>query len=92
MNGNPELVVYDKLGNLKAIEIAIRKNDLPLHTIQYINTKYPEYAPVVTADEKKIIYTSNRPNSTFNPKVQSDGHYMEDIYVSEKDENNQWQL
>ena len=57
-----------------------------------INTKYPEYAPVVTADEKKIIYTSNRPHSTFNPKVQSDGHYMEDIYVSEKDENNQWQL
>ncbi len=55
-----------------------------------INSNYPEYAPVITADEKKIIYTSARPNNDYRNKVQNDGHFMEDVYISEKDANNNW--
>lgn len=53
-----------------------------------INTEYPEYAPLISADEKKIIFTSRRPDNT-NPNVAEDFEYYEDIYASEFN-NGQW--
>ena len=55
-----------------------------------INTEYPEYAPVVTADEKKLIFTSRRPDNT-NPDLAADFEYYEDIYESNFVDG-QWQL
>lgn len=54
-----------------------------------INSPYPDYAPVLTADESTIIFTSRRPEST-GGKMTDDGKYYEDIYIAEKD-NFQWQ-
>lgn len=54
-----------------------------------INSPYPDYAPVLTADESTIIFTSRRPEST-GGKITDDGKYYEDIYIAEKD-NYQWQ-
>ncbi len=54
-----------------------------------INTEYPEYAPLITADEKKLIFTSRRPDNT-NPNLAEDFEYYEDVYVSEF-ANGQWQ-
>jgi hypothetical protein len=49
-----------------------------------INSKFPEYAPVVTADEKEIIFTSSRPNTTGGKTDPFDGHFYEDIYITYK--------
>jgi outer membrane protein OmpA-like peptidoglycan-associated protein/tetratricopeptide (TPR) repeat protein len=54
-----------------------------------INTEYSEYAPLVSADEKTLIFTSRRPDNT-NPDLAEDFEFYEDIYRS-KFENGQWQ-
>lgn len=53
-----------------------------------INTKYPEYVPLISADENILFFTSRRPGSTGG---QTDvlGNYNEDVYVSYK-ENGTW--
>jgi outer membrane protein OmpA-like peptidoglycan-associated protein len=53
-----------------------------------INSPYPDFAPVISADESILYFTSRRPGST-GGKVAPDGLYYEDIYVSEN-KNGQW--
>lgn len=48
-----------------------------------INTEYDEHTPVLTADEKTLIFTSRRRGST-GGVLTDDGRYFEDIYVSKK--------
>lgn len=54
-----------------------------------LNTEYPEYTPLITADEAFLYFTSRR-KDTFggdtDPKTED---FYEDIYVSEKI-NNSW--
>ena len=47
----------------------------------HINTKYPEYVPLISADESVLYFTSRRPNGTGN-ETDVYGNYYEDIYVS----------
>ncbi|MCS7004881.1 MAG: OmpA family protein [Cytophagales bacterium] len=47
-----------------------------------INTKYPEYVPVITTDESVMYFTSKRPDTYGGGIDESDGHYFEDVYVS----------
>ena len=54
-----------------------------------INSEYPDFSPVLSADERMIIYTTRRPNSTGGEKG-LDGQYSEDIVVAYKDDNNIW--
>lgn len=44
-----------------------------------VNSKYPEYAPVISADENTLIFTSRREGST-GGKLDREGQYFEDIY------------
>ena len=53
-----------------------------------INTKYPEYVPLISADESILFFTSRRPGSTGN-LTDVMGNYYEDVYVSRK-ENGVW--
>ncbi|MDB4834978.1 hypothetical protein OAH12_00145 [Cyclobacteriaceae bacterium] len=46
-----------------------------------INTKYEEIAPVITADEKILIFTSRRPQGE-NAKTDVDNRYSESTYKS----------
>ncbi|MFL5731371.1 MAG: tetratricopeptide repeat protein, partial [Cytophagaceae bacterium] len=55
-----------------------------------INTQYPEYVPVVSADEHVLIFTSRRPNTTGGETDPGDNKYYEDIYISYKDGNGKW--
>ncbi len=48
-----------------------------------INSKDPEYAPVISADESKMIFTSKRKEGT-GKSTTPDGYYYEDIYIAEK--------
>lgn len=54
-----------------------------------MNTIYPDYVPVISADEEILIFTSRRPNTTGGLKEFETGHYYEDIYISQK-ENGDW--
>ena len=55
-----------------------------------INSKFPDYTPAISVDESTIIFTSRRDNSTGALISELDGHYYEDIYISNKDAKNQW--
>jgi outer membrane protein OmpA-like peptidoglycan-associated protein len=54
-----------------------------------INSAFPEYGPVISADEATIYFTARRPSSTGGKKDPSDNAYFEDVYVSEK-ANGKW--
>lgn len=48
-----------------------------------INSNDPEYAPVISADESKLIFTSKRKEGT-GSLTTPDGFYYEDIYIADK--------
>ena len=54
-----------------------------------INTQYSEYAPVITADESMLIFTSRRPGSTGGEQG-LDGLFPEDIYVAYRKPDGTW--
>lgn len=47
-----------------------------------INSIYPEYGALLSGDEKTIIFTSDRPNTTGGHIYELDGTFYEDIYIS----------
>lgn len=54
-----------------------------------VNSKYPEYSPMISADESVIIFTSRRDNTTGGGIDPQDQRYYEDIYISRK-VNGKW--
>ena len=54
-----------------------------------INSEYPDYSPVLSADESTIIYTTRRNTSTGGERT-PDGRFYEDIVISYKDMNGKW--
>ena len=52
-----------------------------------INSSFPDYGPVISADESVLMFTSRRSSSTGGNVV--DGMYFEDIYIS-SGENGKW--
>lgn len=54
-----------------------------------INSVYPDYVPVVSSDESMILFTSRRSNTT-GGKINDDGQYFEDIYVSTRKKDGTW--
>lgn len=83
---NKELLIENakrQIENCSFGRIAIRN---PRHVIieslgDSINTIYPEYAAVVSQDEKTLFFTSRRPSTTGGKKDKS-GNYFEDIYTA----------
>ncbi len=55
-----------------------------------INTKYPEYSPMVNADESVIIFTTRRESGIGDDTDIEDMGFMEDIFTSYKDVNGEW--
>lgn len=54
-----------------------------------VNSKFRDYAPVVSADETVLIFTSRRDNTTGGQIDDQDGKFYEDVYISKK-ENGEW--
>ncbi len=54
-----------------------------------INSAYPDYSSVISADENTIIFTSRRPGST-GGDITDDGQFYEDIYVCYKKKDGTW--
>jgi outer membrane protein OmpA-like peptidoglycan-associated protein/tetratricopeptide (TPR) repeat protein len=55
-----------------------------------VNSKYPDYGPVITTDESLIIFTSRREGSTDGELDPNDMLYYEDLYISYNDEKKGW--
>jgi len=49
-----------------------------------INSAYPDFGPVITADESVMLYTSRRPTTTGGGMDEFQNEYFEDIYISTK--------
>ncbi len=54
-----------------------------------INSPYPDYTPVISADENTLIFTSRRPGSTGGDRA-DDGGFFEDIYISHRKADSTW--
>ncbi|MBI2280074.1 MAG: PD40 domain-containing protein, partial [Bacteroidetes bacterium] len=46
-----------------------------------VNSKYQDYAPAISLDEKTLVFTSRRPENS-GSKISGDGDYFEDIFFS----------
>ncbi|MHC1706774.1 MAG: OmpA family protein [Bacteroidales bacterium] len=57
-----------------------------------INTVFPEYAPVITADESKMLFTSCRDNTLGGGRDPVDLFFYEDIYISPKKGEDEWSI
>jgi len=54
-----------------------------IDNLKAVNSPYPEYSPLISADESIMIFTSRRSNTTGGGKDEgSDFHYYEDVYIS----------
>jgi len=55
-----------------------------------VNSKYPDYGPLISTDESVMIFTSRREGTTGGKKAES-GEFNEDLYMSTcKDESSPW--
>ena len=54
-----------------------------------INSVYPDYVPVVSSDESMILFTSRR-STTTGGKINLDGQYFEDIFLSTRKNDGSW--
>ncbi len=54
-----------------------------------INSEYSDHSPVISADESVLIFTSRRKRYE-GEKIEEDGQYNEDIYIS-YNKHNSWQ-
>ncbi len=85
-----KMAAKEKATSILAKEIVANPLNIKIENLgDSINSKYPEYSPVLSADERTIIFTTRRPNSTGGLRTQ-DGQYFEDIVVSYKDNDGHW--
>ncbi|HOV10474.1 MAG TPA: hypothetical protein PLL90_01785, partial [Bacteroidales bacterium] len=49
-----------------------------------VNSAFPEYSPLISADESVLFFTSRRDNTTGGKQDENDLGFYEDIYMTEK--------
>jgi len=54
-----------------------------------VNSPYPEYGPIVNADESMMLFISRRPGGMSDKKDPTDNQYYEDIYMT-TNQNGTW--
>lgn len=64
--------------------------DVTITNITSINSEWPDYSPIISADGSMMLFTSRREGSSNNNTDKVDGIYNEDIYISYF-KNGQWQ-
>ncbi|MEO6883722.1 MAG: hypothetical protein ABI199_06835 [Bacteroidia bacterium] len=55
-----------------------------------VNSIYPDYCPVLSADENTLIFTSRRPDNTIGNQKTIDDQYYEHIYICYKKADGTW--
>ena len=85
-----EEVVFYKSHTEFAKELVAKPINVKIESLgDSINSIYPEYSPMLSADETTLIYTTRR-NTGTGGEIMQDGQYYEDIVISYKDVNNKW--
>lgn len=70
-----------------AAELASKPINVTIENIgNAINSPYPDYVPVISADESVLIFTSRRKGS-FAGLVDPFGEYFEDVYIASKQDS-----
>ena len=83
-------VAYYKEQNEYAKELVIAPINVKIQNLgDSINSTFPDYSPVLSADESSLIYTTRRNTGTGGERLQ-DGQYYEDIVISYKNANGVW--
>ncbi|MCS6833488.1 MAG: hypothetical protein NZ521_07920, partial [Flammeovirgaceae bacterium] len=59
------------------------------HLGKQFNTRFDEMGPVISADEKMMLFTAKR-NTTTGYEMSEDGLFYEDIYVAHKNKGGNW--
>ncbi|MEO9533014.1 MAG: OmpA family protein [Crocinitomicaceae bacterium] len=54
-----------------------------------INTEYPEFSPVISADNRGLFFTGRRPDSEGGKKDKQD-HFYEDVYYAKRTFGSNW--
>ena len=54
-----------------------------------VNSSWKDYAPVISADETSLIFTSKK-GGGINPEPDLNGNYYSDLYISHKNSANEW--
>ncbi|MES2133234.1 MAG: carboxypeptidase regulatory-like domain-containing protein [Bacteroidota bacterium] len=59
-----------------------------------INSKYDDQSPAISADGRKLVFNTRRPETTDSPRdVEGDGKFFQDIYISIWDTvNKKWNV
>ncbi|MEW6469400.1 MAG: OmpA family protein [Bacteroidota bacterium] len=73
--------------------VELKKNPISCKIISLgdsINSEYPDYSPVITADESMILFTSRRPGVGGINNKTIDDKYYEDIWVSYRKPDGTW--
>ena len=55
-----------------------------------INSAYPEYSPILSADERTIIFTAKRPDGASGREKDDNGQFFEDVFCSTMQDNGKW--
>ncbi|HZH86042.1 MAG TPA: OmpA family protein [Brumimicrobium sp.] len=55
-----------------------------------INSEYPDYGMIMTANASEMFFTSRRPNTTGGEKDEYIDAYFEDVYSSNRYETKEW--
>jgi len=77
-------IVNHEITNVPVINCWIK----PMGTT--INSEYPEYTPVLNANSNTMVFTSRRENNTGNKKTIDGNYKAEDIYITTKNNNGEW--
>lgn len=70
------------------IDLTKHRVEMAVTNLEALNTQYSDHSPVVSADQKTIIFTSMREGNAGNER--KDGQYPEDVFISQKNEDGQW--
>ncbi len=68
---------------------AAKPIDAMIIRLDVLNSEYPDYAPLISADKSMMIFTSRRKGSTGGLISEEDGMLFEDIYIS-YNKNGNW--
>ncbi|MFK8037349.1 MAG: OmpA family protein [Crocinitomicaceae bacterium] len=55
-----------------------------------VNTKYPDFGPVISADNRELYFTSRRPDGNIGKEKDESGYHFEDIYFSSRGFGADW--
>ena len=76
--------------NVTAAEYQVDHEDWkPVNLGDSVNTKFPEYNPIVSSDESKLYFTGRRDDGTGTEKT-DDGQYYEDVFMCQKKKDGTW--